>query len=101
MNHVFSSLHFWVDDLEVFLFCFVFDLHRFSVKLSEVIRSHYTDQVSGESFVFWVIIPAQRVFCSLQFDFVCVAVVHSERGEVREGSFDPGMGPSSVTSNQA
>lgn len=30
-----------------------------------MIRSQYTDQVGGESTVFWVIIPTQRVFCSL------------------------------------
>lgn len=66
-----------------------------------MVRSQYTDQVSGESAVFWVIIWTQGVLFVLQFDFVCVAVVHSERCEVREGSLDPGMGSHCVTSSQA
>lgn len=79
-----------------------FWLHRFSVRLNEVIRPQYTDQVSGASTLYWVIIPKQRVFSSLysSSDFVCVAVVHSARCQVREGSLDPGMGSRCVTSSQ-
>lgn len=70
---------------------------RFSVQLSEVIRSQYIDQVC-QVFFFGIFFQHVYIFFPLTSvaNVTCVAVVHFERCQVRAASLDPGVGSDSV-----